>query len=84
MTCKNPLFFGLILSLTLSATTALAAPRKEKKPKATPAAQQSMDERERAEHALNRLTFGRAPAKSSACSAWAWNSGLPSRCAGED
>ena len=61
MTCKNPLFFGLILTLTLSATTALAAPRKEKKPKVTPAAQQSMDERERAEHALNRLTFGARP-----------------------
>jgi uncharacterized protein (DUF1800 family) len=61
MTSKKPLLFALTLALALTATNALAAAHKEKKPKAPPVTQQPMEERERAEHALNRLTFGARP-----------------------
>ena len=43
-----------------------------------------MDERERAIHALNRLTFGARPGDVDRVLAWAWTSGLPSSSAGED
>jgi uncharacterized protein (DUF1800 family) len=60
MNLRKQLSAVLMLSLLLPATSLWAVSRKGKKEKAAPPIQ-TMDERERAIHALNRLTFGPRP-----------------------
>jgi len=62
MARKKPMVVTLSILLLLTTTYLFATSRKDKKEKkVNPALIQTMDERERAVHALNRLTFGPRP-----------------------